>query len=692
MRKGWICVLTVCLLMLLAQPSMAADVPYLSYEQTEEYAELPAPNAYRPTGTMNGVSLGGEEWNAPEDMVFDKDGNFYLLDTGANCIYVYDRSFKPVRTIRELTAADGTQDGGMNNPRSLFVADNGWIYVADTNNERVIKMTGEGKILREYRRPESETYTSDVYYPTKVVVDKENTVYIISQNVYQGVILYADEGEFKGYFGSPPVKATMQLLIDRFWKSILSKKIREGLSDYVPVEYTSLDIDGEGFVYAVSSYTDGNEEQIRRLNYYGTNILSNTGNLGEAETFTSNGESWYSKFSDVCATEENIYALDVHYQRVYVFDMQGNRLMTFGTTGEQQGAFRRCSAVEYRDGKVYVLDTLKRNVTVFAVTPYGQSILTASHYSNLGEYDEAMGHWEKVLAANANSEAAYLGIGEAKLKNEDYAGAVKYFRLADNPERESVAFGYWRTQWMQKYMGIGIVLFVLLLIALVAVTNRRFLAMVEKRWAAREHKDNIFKLVWRVMTRPVENFNELKHKRYQNVGLILAVLLIWVIVNILINQFTGFRFNTSDPQSFSLPVQVLATVLPFVVVAGMNWCVCSISDGEGKFGEIATYLAIAVIPYIAFSAVGLVLSQFLLLSEQVFITTLTGIGLLWTVVLVFHGQRTVHNYTTGKTICMALMTAVGVLAVVILLLLTVTLVLQMFGFFTTVYGELSFRK
>lgn len=692
MRKGWICVLTICLLMVLAQPAMAADIPYLSYEQTEEYAGLPAPHAYRPVETVSGASLGGDEWNAPEDMVFDKDGNFYVLDTGGNCILVYDRDFKPVRKIHELTAADGTADMGMNNPRSLFVADDGYIYVADTNNERVIKMTGEGKILWEYRRPESETYTSEVYFPTKVVVDKEGTVYIISQNVYQGVILYSNEGEFKGYFGSPPVKATAQLLIDRFWKSVLSEKIREGLSDYVPVEYTSLDIDDEGFVYAVSSYTEDHSEQIRRLNYLGTNILSNTDNLGEAEIFTSKGESWYSKFSDVCATEENIFALDTHYNRVYVFDMQGNRLMTFGTTGEQLGAFRRSCAVEYRDERVYVLDTLKSTVTVFEATPYGQCVLEASHYSNLGEYDEAVVYWEQVLASNANCEAAYLGIGEAKLKNEEYAAAVEYFRLANNPERESVAFGYWRTQWMQKYMGIGIVLFVLLLVFLVVLTNRRFLAMLEKKWAAREHKDNILKLIWRVLTKPVENFNELKHKRYQNIGLILVVLFIWVIVNILIHQFTGFRFNTYDPNSFSLPVQVLATILPFVVVAGINWCVCAILDGEGKFWEIATYLAFAVIPYIAFSAIGLVLSQFLLLTEQVFMTTLTGLGLLWTAVLVFHGQRTVHNYTTGKTIGTAILTVLGVLAVVILLLLTFTLVLQMFGFFFSVYGELSFRK
>lgn len=696
MRKGLSHVLAAIAFVCFVLPVQAAEVPYESFVQTETNAGLPAPASYEVADILDGKMLGGETWDSPQDMVFDQQGNFYLLDTNNDRILQYDGSFKPVREIRELRRPDGQTDT-FARPRSLFVSDSGFLYVADTNNERCLKLDKNGTILQEYRRPEDEAYTSDVYNPIKILADTKGMVYIISQNVYQGIILYTDGGDFQGYFGSPPVVVSAKLLVDRFWKSLLSKKMREGLSDYVPVEYTSFDMDDEGFIYTVSVYTDGDKEQIRRLNYLGSNILENKENLGESEIFSYRRETWSSQFTDICVAGENIIALDARYERLYVLDMQGNRLMTFGTTGEQKGAFMRASAVEYRDGLVYVLDSLKNNLTVFRPTPYGQLILDASHYDSQGDYDEAETYWNRVLVQNANCEMAYTGIGEAKLKNKDYAGAVTYFRLGNNQERESVAFGYYRSQWLREHMVLGIGFLLLALIALLFLTNRKFLKVVTCRFRKKDNSDkppkqHVWKLAGQVMLHPLETLNELKHKRYQNIGFIAAVLLIWTVVNILSRQFTGFRFSTYDPDTFNLPLQVAVSILPFLLVAAVNWAVCAIMNGEGKFWEISTYLAFAMVPYIIVTAVSLLLSQFLVLDEFVFIQFIQWIGILWSILLVFQGQRIVHNYSTGKTIGTAALTIAGVVVVLIILLLLFTLVLQVTNFISSIYMELSLRK
>lgn len=695
MRKGLSYVLAAITIVCCVLPVKAAEVPYQSFVQTQTDAGLPSPAAYTAADVLDGNLLGGEAWDAPQDMVFDRQGNLYLLDTNNDRILKYDSGFQLVREIRELKRPDGQEDT-LAHPRSLFVSDTGYLYVADTNNERCLKLDQDGTILQEYRRPTDEAYTSEIYNPIKILADKKGMVYIISQNVYQGIILYTDEGEFQGYFGSPPVVVSAKLLIDRFWKSLLSKKMREGLSDYVPVEYTSFDMDDEGFIYTVSVYTDGDKEQIRRLNYLGSNILAKKDNLGEREIFTYRRETWSSQFTDICVAGEHLIALDARYQRLYVFDMQGNRLMTFGTVGGQKGAFLRASAVEYQNGQVYVLDSLKNNITVFRPTPYGQLILDASHHDSQGEYDEAEAYWKQVLAQNANCEMAYTGIGEAKLKNKDYASAVSYFRLGNNKERESAAFSYYRSQWLREHMALGIGLLLVILAALLFLTNRQLVRSVKNRFrrkgSSKPPKERSFQLAWQVMLHPLEALNELKHKRYQNIGFIAAVLLCFTVVNILSRQFTGFRFSVYDPSAFNLPMQVAVSVLPFFLVAGVNWAVCAIMNGEGKFWEISTYLAFAVVPCMITAAITLLLSQFLVLDEAVFLRFIQLIGILWSLLLVFHGQRIVHNYTTGKTFGTAALTVAGVAVVLIILLLLFTLVLQVTNFVSSVYVELSLRK
>ncbi len=168
------------------------------------------------------------------------------------------------------------------------------------------------------------------------------------------------------------VDPSFRLLLDRFWKSVLSKEQREGLARYVPVEYSNCCLDEQDFVYATLSYTDSNKQQLRRLNYMGNNIFPYVENFGEDEVFDYKREKWYTKFTGVAVERNFIFALDSQWQRIYMFDKEGNRLAVFGTQGEQLGSFRSVQAILVRDGVVYVLDRLKQNITVFAPTEYGE--------------------------------------------------------------------------------------------------------------------------------------------------------------------------------------------------------------------------------------------------------------------------------------------------------------------------------
>jgi trimeric autotransporter adhesin len=71
--------------------------------------------------------------NWPKDIAFDDAGNLYIADTANNAI----RKVSPGGIITTLA-------GKMNQPSGLAFDNAGNLWVADTNNFRVVKITGNG--------------------------------------------------------------------------------------------------------------------------------------------------------------------------------------------------------------------------------------------------------------------------------------------------------------------------------------------------------------------------------------------------------------------------------------------------------------------------------------------------------------------------------------------------------------------
>lgn len=95
-------------------------------------------------GSADGNGAAARFWN-PQGLAVDGTGNIYVADTGNNTI----RKISPmgqVTTIAGLPGSTGSADGSgpqarFNGPAGIAVDKNGNLYVADTNNHTVRKVT-----------------------------------------------------------------------------------------------------------------------------------------------------------------------------------------------------------------------------------------------------------------------------------------------------------------------------------------------------------------------------------------------------------------------------------------------------------------------------------------------------------------------------------------------------------------------
>lgn len=456
-----------------------AFVPYEPYENTEWNTAAPGVPAYEPELVLSGLEMGAGTFRDPTDIFVDTE---YVLicDKGNNRIVILNRKLQFIKELKTFTN-EGKEEA-LRSPEGVCF-DGEYLYIADYGNSRVLKTDMEGRIHLVVTQPEESIYTTAFFHPKRVKVDTEGKIFVVAESVFQGVMLFGADGKFESFYGAPPVQATMELIINQFWKKILGKEQQEVMERYVPVEYTDLCLDRNNFVYTCSFYTKTNMEQIRKLNYLGDNVYPFTENFGEEHIIFDKGTTVSTSFIDVAVNDGDfVFALDYTRQRVYVFDKNGNRLTTFGAAGNQQGAFQKASAIDVDGNAVYILDSAKGNVTVYEPNSYGEMVFEAVTAYNEADYTGAKDTWQAVLDQNPNFEMAYRGLGEVYLQEKDYKTALRYFRIGYDREKESAAFAGLRSAFLREHIVLLALGLLLLIIAVILVTSPKLRKKMQKSW------------------------------------------------------------------------------------------------------------------------------------------------------------------------------------------------------------------
>ncbi|MBQ7715670.1 MAG: YIP1 family protein [Clostridia bacterium] len=705
---------SLILLSVMLVTPIAASTTYSTYTYSSDGYVLKSPDAYVPEMIVNELYMGTNvSIGNIADICTDERGYVYLADDYLGKVVVLDPFYHFKGEITGFVNEQGIKDG-FSGPRGVFVNDK-YIYVCDTFNSRIVIFDKYGDYSEPVKivgQPTSNLFeTDDRYQPVAVAVDSYGRLFVVSQLTYQGIIMMGENGDFYGFIGAQKTSTSTGI------NAILEKL---GLTDEnadanISTEYNNITIDSENFVYATISTIneelriaqitskDSTYSPVKKFNASGTDVLARNGFFapsGEVKTqapstTSTSAITGASTIIDAAVGPYGTWSiLDSKRSKIYTYDSNGNLLFAFGDNSYRRGNILTSSALCYHDTKLLVTDTSQASFTVFRRTEYGDILLGAIDHQNDSSYTGSAEDWQEILKRNNNFDVAYIGIGKALVRDGEYEKAMDYFKASHEKEnRYADAFKQVRKQWASKYFILIPIIAVAVLVGLFYFF--RYVGKVNKRASLKQGtksiKEEVF-FAFHVMVHPFDGFWDLKHEKRGSPRGAFIVFLLTVAAFAYKALGTGYVFDQKKASDYSgIYSTIISVAIPLALWIVANWCLTTLFDGEGTFSDIFTASCYALIPLPLFMIPSVILSNFLVPSEQGIITTIVYIGYLWTGALLYIGIMRVHEYTFGKNLIIVLLTIVGMALIMFLSLLFFELMAKLINLFTQLWVEISFR-
>jgi DNA-binding beta-propeller fold protein YncE len=262
--------------------------------------------------------------------------------------------WKPIRLRAiEVIGEPGAEAGQFAGPTGLAVDRDGAVYIADSHNQRVQRVAMNGD-LKRYGRPGEAP--GELWGPQGIAIDPSGQFFFVADQGNNRLQCFAFNGQHRGVMQG--FRAPSGLSFDaagRLWVAdsgngrVMCFDIRSGQflggydrsSGLVRPTWVICNAIGQVFVtdsgtQEIVCFTNGKRTHQRRLNEPAQIALDSQGRL---------------------------YVAESGYNRLHVFDAQGNSLITFDTPSARIGAFRQPAGVAIGpNGEIYVSDTQNHRI------------------------------------------------------------------------------------------------------------------------------------------------------------------------------------------------------------------------------------------------------------------------------------------------------------------------------------------
>ena len=195
-----------------------------------------------------------------------------------------------------------------------------------------------------------------------------------------------------------------------------------------------------------------------------------------------------------------------------------------------------------------------------------------------------------------------------------------------------------------------------------------------------------------ILRHPSDGFEDMKQKEGGSVKLSTASLLLFFVASVLARQYTAPRFNFYEAASANIFYIFISSALLIMFFVIANWSVTTLFDGTGTFKQIYIVVSYSVTVYSVALLSKVALSYVLTIEEMFWLNAVIFIGFLYTVVLIFMGLMTIHQFTGSKNTVSILISLAGVAILLFLGFLLISLFGQLFEFIRSLADELLNRS
>lgn len=388
------------------------------------------------------------------------------------------------------------------------------LYVADTENNRVVVLTNEpdkskrnaGKdmyISNNFRvdfviegDPEDQTDPSRMLGPSGVYVDENGTILVADTRNFR-LVEFTEKGNFRYSYEAPksellgddfnfqPLKVVKDdrgyiyvtniadyrgiLLLNSngefssyyganavtlsFWEALVRTfwSSEDIAGTIVTLPYTFQNIYSSGDGYIYGTTTGTSSGQMRKINSAGTDVAPYSG-----FDFSDPGTGGNVALFDVALDrDENIFLIDNLRGRIYEYDKWGKNLFVFGTNGAGTGQFQDPQSIVVDHNEiVYVLDSQTNLITMFKQTKFAEMVHKAEQFFSQGMYDESFPIWQEVLDENNYYVLALQSMGNVYYREEEYDKALDMFYKAEDAADYSESFVEKRYDFIREYFSV----------------------------------------------------------------------------------------------------------------------------------------------------------------------------------------------------------------------------------------------
>jgi len=638
------------------------------------HGPLPIPLTYTVERVVTSFTPSQLSLVNPADFFIDDNDHLYILDVNRVIIYaLYRGGWEYLRTI-ELAGATA-----VNGASGIFVDAFGDMFIADTNNNRVLVVGASGGFVEEFTQPDSPLYdTQYAFRPVAVAVDALGQLFILNDEDDNGFIVLDAHNRFLGYIAPFPVRS--ETLSETLARLFATQDQRQQLARRTRPMHSNFTFADDNTFFVTNARAG--HDQLMRFTSVGVNIFPVRGDFSFPEPAATLVDAAVDRYGIVSV-------LDNDSGFIVQYSPQGVMLTAFGGRGGWAGTFVNPVALNLDSyGRMYVLDRATGAIHVFSPTAFMMQVHDALRYYSAGRYSEAQGVWAAIHRVHTAYPAAVLGLARAYFRQDDFVAAMALYRRIYDVRAYSDAFEQWRMIILREYFG-WIVLGGLAAIVLAALGIARLRAYALEIARGRNvHKVKGRHIAAMVLFAPTEGFRRIKEDRNRFAYLAPVLILVGVLAARVFNiMFTHFPHANVLPQHAIFAQEISAVLAPVLLWGVCVYLVTAILSGEARFRETVAATMYALLPIVALTVPLTLLSWLLGVSNAGLYSGLFMVVFVWSGILVLISISVMNTYTYKETLLVAFLAICALVFMIVVSALVYTLGLRVVEFVRQVFTE-----